>query len=748
MSSTCTRRSLNFDAEQRQRPAEAAPPDALAAAHGPDETVTSGVPPVPAVPGEATPAPGTAAEPDAGRAHEFSGEAVGAVETPEAPRDTAPEALPREPPPAPAHPPSIEQRIGQHWLLYVGVAAVVLGASYLVKYVFDNEWITPLMRVVLGLVGGSALVFAGDRVARRDVALFGQGVAGGGLGILYLSLYAGLHLYGVLDPSTAWFGMVAATGLGTWMATRHASQALAVIAAVGAYATPYLIATETRSPAPLLSYLTVLAGGTWWLVRSHEWPALAIVSFVATLTTLAGWLFVSYRDTQYLVVEAYLIVLAAVFLRIAFDLHRRATVTAARATSVGALCALGAFLLGVIGPVCVHMASLAILVPHTLALLIYFIAVTLAGLLLAGDGDRPWIRVVAWAAIVPPFMGWLDTHSQARGALVTLLAIYGLHLIAELRALWHDRTRLRLPDGALLHANALALLIGLLTIVDSPNRADMVFVALGLAAWHVALAGMVRPRHDFAPWHYVALAAAFVATAIALRFDGPVIAIGWAIEGALVVWLGLRQRLAWMRWGGWVLFVVALADAIVVYGSGPSADMTPFANMHAAAFFIIAGLLLWLASRYRAARDAFERAPSQTLATCSVVACVLVLATLTEEVNGLFGARAWAAQVNEGAMAAGSVDFARLATISVLWAAYALGLVLIGILKRYRPIRYLAIAIFAATILKVFFVDLAELDTLYRILSVMGLGVLLLGASYLYQHFLRDADDEPAGDTR
>ena len=343
-------------------------------------------------------------------------------------------------------------------------------------------------------------------------------------------------------------------------------------------------------------------------------------------------------------------------------------------------------------------------------------------------------------------MGWLSTHSQARGALVTLLAIYGLHLIAELRSLWHDRTRLRLPDGALLHANALALLVGLLTIADAPSPTAMASLAMGLAAWHVVLALMVRPRHDFATWHYVALAAAFVATAIALRFDGPVIAIGWAIEGALLVWLGLRQRLAWMRWGGWALFVVSVADAIEAYGSGPSADMTPFANVHAVTFVLISGLLLWLASRYRAARDAFARAPAQTVAACILVACVLVFATLTEEVNGLFGARAWAAQVTEGAMAAGSVDFARLATISVLWAAYALALVLIGVLKRYRPIRYLAIAIFAATILKVLFVDLAALDTLYRILSVMGLGVLLLGASYLYQRFLRDADDESGAD--
>jgi uncharacterized membrane protein len=58
-----------------------------------------------------------------------------------------------------------------------------------------------------------------------------------------------------------------------------------------------------------------------------------------------------------------------------------------------------------------------------------------------------------------------------------------------------------------------------------------------------------------------------------------------------------------------------------------------------------------------------------------------------------------------------------------------------GIQRRYAPIRYFAIALFLATILKVGLVDLDELERLYRVLSVMALGLLLLLASYLYQRF-------------
>jgi uncharacterized membrane protein len=41
--------------------------------------------------------------------------------------------------------------------------------------------------------------------------------------------------------------------------------------------------------------------------------------------------------------------------------------------------------------------------------------------------------------------------------------------------------------------------------------------------------------------------------------------------------------------------------------------------------------------------------------------------------------------------------------------------------------------VFVVTIVKVFAIDLAELERIYRVMSVIGLGVALLLTSYLYQ---------------
>ena len=55
--------------------------------------------------------------------------------------------------------------------------------------------------------------------------------------------------------------------------------------------------------------------------------------------------------------------------------------------------------------------------------------------------------------------------------------------------------------------------------------------------------------------------------AIALQFDGPAVTIGWAVEGAVVIALGLRERRDWLRMGGVVLFAVAFGHAMSLLAS-------------------------------------------------------------------------------------------------------------------------------------------------------------------------------------
>jgi uncharacterized membrane protein len=76
--------------------------------------------------------------------------------------------------------------------------------------------------------------------------------------------------------------------------------------------------------------------------------------------------------------------------------------------------------------------------------------------------------------------------------------------------------------------------------------------------------------------------------------------------------------------------------------------------------------------------------------------------------------------------------------LSITSAAYATLLVVVGLWRRQAPLRNFAMVVFAVTIVKVFAVDLAELDRIDRVLSVIGLGVMLLLTSFLYQRLKSD----------
>ena len=62
--------------------------------------------------------------------------------------------------------------------------------------------------------------------------------------------------------------------------------------------------------------------------------------------------------------------------------------------------------------------------------------------------------------------------------------------------------------------------------------------------------------------------------------------------------------------------------------------------------------------------------------------------------------------------------------------------------RHYAPIRYFAIRLFAATLLKVFAVDVQQLAGIYRVVAFLVVGGILLLVSFLYQ---RSRADDTAG---
>ena len=80
-------------------------------------------------------------------------------------------------------------RSGEWWLNKIGITLLLFGIAFLFKFAVDQNWITPSVRVGVGLAVGVCLLMVGLRVY-EDRRPFSQVLLGGGIGTLYITGYA------------------------------------------------------------------------------------------------------------------------------------------------------------------------------------------------------------------------------------------------------------------------------------------------------------------------------------------------------------------------------------------------------------------------------------------------------------------------------------------------------------------------------------------------------------------------------
>lgn len=747
---------------------------------------------------------------------------------------------------------SIETAIGSRWLLYVGVVAVIVGISYFEKLAVDNQWIGEGARVLQGGAAGLLLVYAGLRFIRGGYPIYGQMIAGGGIAVQYVSIYAAFNFYHLIDRPLAFTLLMLVTMLAASFADRQRSQGLALMAVGGGFATPFLLPGATDAQLALFGYDAILIAGTMYLAHRRDWPMLNVVSYGLTVLTVFGWGTRFYAPSKYLITELFLTLFCAMYLYILSQSRKPERSNADLSSLLWT------------APVAYYLASIAILSSHPAGMLVYLLGLALAGAFLSvrvTGRANPGVRLVFWAATAGPLVQWTTRYAGdvwfAPG-LATVTAVYLIQLVAHLEATRRTDRRLSPVELAVLHATGLGAFVCAYRLIDAVNVDAVGSAAALFAAWQGAVWFRLAPRDRDHALHFGALGFTLLMIAIGLQFHGAWITMGWAAEGAVIIWLGLRERRDWLRAGGLVLLAVSalrlfdlqfaprsldqsvllnqpVACSLVVialmYGlawlhhrrnetgqysieiggalvaaqlltlsmataeieaywqsattgiwwmarNGPQAmawaatgvaivwlglvrrqlwmralggalvaiamalivlfdfAAVPLTHVVVANSRVIAGavviaLLYGLARLYRELGEP-GRAAHQVYAALVLAANVLMLLLLTSEATAYWRVRD---ALNARDLGAVEGQFAREMTLSITWALYATALIVAGIRKQYAPIRYLAIAIFAVTIGKVFAFDLPKLGEIYRVLSIIGLGVTLLVSSYLYHRF-------------
>ena len=237
----------------------------------------------------------------------------------------APGAIPEKPAPpppgiperikvTPAEPRSdLESRIGSHWLNRIGIAALLIGVSYFLKFAFDNNWIGPAGRVSIGLLAGIAVVVWSERFRVKGYKTFSYSLKAVGIGTLYLSVWASFQVYGLIPGGVAFVMMLAVTSATAAMALAQDAQLLAAFALTGGFTTPLLLSTGQNREVALFCYVALLDLATLFLVVFKPWRRLLVMSYAGTLLLYLGWYSSFYTRGQLALTLAFATLFFAIF---------------------------------------------------------------------------------------------------------------------------------------------------------------------------------------------------------------------------------------------------------------------------------------------------------------------------------------------------------------------------------------------------------------------------------------------------
>ena len=518
-----------------------------------------------------------------------------------------------------------EWLLGGNWLARVGIVALIFGVAFFISLAIDRGWLGETERVALGVAGGLAILGAGE-YWRRRYAVWAQTVTGGGLAILYLSVYGAFALYQLISPLAAFGAFSVITLAGALLSLRHEAVAVAVFSIFGGFATPLLLQERLPDQRLLLAYVLVLDVGVLALAGFRNWRWFTLLAWVGSLVLLGFWqqeldpptglaqigntaiflifaaatvIFHVLRRQQSNIADLVLITLnAAAYYGISYfliyDEHRP--------WMGGFTAALAAFYAAIAAGCRMRGATQLNLTLFSAGLAVVF-AVLAVPIQLGG----PWISI-AWGieGLVLIWMSFPLRMRELRWAGYAMFAVSAVWLLAlDTPGAFREDFTPFLNQFMISYAGAVIL--------------------PALAAWLLHLR-----RELLEPWEQVAIpalalrAAGFAALAVPVQVDGIWIVTGWAIEAAVLLWLSFPLGIREVRWAGYALYLVCSAWLYAVDSPGAyRKDLTPFLNLYTlgSAAAVLSGVFsAWLLWWKREGLERYEQAAYPVFAVGAAVA--------------------------------------------------------------------------------------------------------------------------------
>lgn len=189
---------------------------------------------------------------------------------------------------------SMEKFIGENLISKIGILITVFGVAFGAKYVIDRELISPMVRIMLGYLAGGALVFFAMRLKATYTA-FSAVLLSGGLAIWYIITYFAYAYYELIPQAVAFGLMVLFTLFSVLAALRYDRQIIALFGLVGAYAVPFLLGSGSGQVEVLFTYMVIINIGLLWIAFRKEWRLVNRAAFWVTWLIYSWWWITGYQ---------------------------------------------------------------------------------------------------------------------------------------------------------------------------------------------------------------------------------------------------------------------------------------------------------------------------------------------------------------------------------------------------------------------------------------------------------------------
>lgn len=707
----------------------------------------------------------------------------------------APPPPPRPPPPpAPPKPsfldrnPDLEKFIGENLINKIGIAILVLGLGFLLKYAIGQGYISETGRTLIGVGSGALLIFFAHRL-REKFRAFSSVLVGGGLAVLYFSITIAFQDYKIIEQLPAFLVMVGITAIGILLTLVYDRRELAVIALLGGFAAPFLTSRGDGNYVVLFSYLLILNTGMLVLANYKKWHLINIIAFLLTSAIFGGWLSMRFLDLDPRPVWPAMGFATAFFL-VFFIMNLRYNLK--HGSQFVAL----DFSLLLANTAVYFAAGLSILQNVKPSLDGLFVIVLAAFHLVFA-----WMfytRANAPKHLVYLLIGLVLTFLSLAGP----LQLHGNHITLFWAAecvllLWFSqRTGIRLVERASMLVVVLMLIslimdlakhygeVPLVRLAPVLNKAWITGMAAAIALYlYGRLCFLLPADRDVLPGLSPKLLrnAAWVlcaATAYGVNFLEIGHQLGFVL-GANVVVMALsayslavfsgmyfiaRTAERAMRFAMLALLVLGLLHYITGFYSnslGALLDLRSgiggegFVGFHLAAF---AAAVVAVACVVRIMRGVVDRSSSAwTFYLWGI--CIFLVFFASQELDHAMlaiiaptaydvGAENWAQGADQRYAFMDALHSARKAGYPILWGLGSFALMWYGMRTRQRMVRIIALSLFGLTLLKLFIYDLSGISEGGKVAAFICLGILLLVVSFMYNKLKVILKDDAGSDDR